>query len=289
MKAGEMTINDSVSVSDSAPEAQATAAARPRPTRGLPLTGALLLTAQRLAGYVAVIALVVLLWQLAILVYQLPSYLLPSPAETAQAMRAHSGEIGQAAWLTVQSTLIGMAVATLVAVLLALLFMASRALDAALMPLIIVVRTVPMIAIAPVLVLIFGRGRWNGVGMVALLSFFQIMLAARKGFEAPSRHMLELMHCCGAGFWQTLFKLRLPCAMTHLFTGLRIASASAILCAMFAEWLSGAPGLGSLILDANARQHFALMWAAVAAGTTVSYLFFTLTLALERVVQDWSR
>ncbi|GAA0754799.1 ABC transporter permease [Ideonella azotifigens] len=251
--------------------------------------GALRLAGQRLAGYLLVMAVVAALWQALIVALAVPAYLMPSPAEVAQAMLAHAPEIAQSAGLTLQATLIGLAVATVVALLLAMLFIASRWVDTALMPLIVAVRTVPMIAIAPVLVLIFGRGRWNGVGMVALLSFFQIMLAARKGFEAPSRHMLELMHCCGAGFWQTLIMLRLPCALTHLFTGLRIASASAILCAMFAEWLSGAPGLGSLILDANARQQFALMWAAVAAGTTVSYLFFTCAIALERLVQDRSR
>ena len=265
------------------------AASTPRASRGIPLKGAALLSAQRMAGYLAVMLAVALAWQLAIWVFEVPAYLLPSPGAVSQAFGAHAGDIGEAAWRTVQNTVIGMGVATVVAVLLALLFIASPLADRALMPLIVVVRTVPMIAIAPVLVLIFGRDRWNGVGMVALLSFFQIMLAAKKGFEAPSRTMLELMHCAGAGFWATLLKLRLPCALTHLFTGLRIASASAILCAMFAEWLSGAPGLGSLILDANSRQHFALMWAAVGAGTLVSYLFFTLTIAMERAVQDWSR
>ncbi|HSI47180.1 MAG TPA: ABC transporter permease [Ideonella sp.] len=260
-----------------------------RPATASAWGGALRLAAQRLAGYLLVMAVVAALWQAVIVALAVPAYLMPSPAEVARAMLAHGPEIAQAAGLTLQATLIGLAVATVVALLLAMLFIASRWVDAALMPLIVAVRTVPMIAIAPVLVLIFGRDRWNGVGMVALLSFFQIMLAAKKGFEAPSRHMLELMHCCGAGFWQTLIKLRLPCALTHLFTGLRIASASAILCAMFAEWLSGAPGLGSLILDANARQQFALMWAAVAVGTTVSYLFFTCAIALERLVQDRSR
>jgi ABC-type nitrate/sulfonate/bicarbonate transport system permease component len=261
----------------------------PAPPRRLALGGAAALTLQRLLGYAAVIATVALLWQGAIWAFALPPYLLPSPGAAMAALHAHRTEIATATGLTVQATVIGMLVATVVAVLLALLFIASRTLDAALHPLIVLVRTVPMIAIAPVLVLVFGRDRWNGVGMVALLSFFQIMLAARKGLEAPSRHMLELMHCCGAGFAQTLWKLRVPCALTHLFTGLRIASASAILCAMFAEWLSGAPGLGSLILDANSRQDFALMWAAVAVGTTASYLFFTFTIALERAVHDWSR
>ncbi|UUX96151.1 ABC transporter permease [Aquabacterium sp. J223] len=254
----------------------------------LGLGAALTLASQRLAGYAGVVGALLLLWQAVVVAFGVPDYLLPRPAQAAAAFAEHLGVLGHATGLTVQSTLLGLVAATVVAVLLALLFLASPLLDAALMPLVLVVRTVPMIAIAPVLVLLFGRERWNGVGMVALLSFFQIMLAARKGLQAPTRHMLELMHCCGAGFWPTLWKLRVPCALTHLFTGLRIASASAVLCAMFAEWLSGAPGLGSLILDAHSRQHFALMWAAVGAGTTLSYLFYTFTIALERAVQHAS-
>jgi len=275
-----------MSLSDGALLPPATA---PRQRWRLPLGGALRLCGQRLAGYAAVIAAAALLWQSAVVLGHIPPYLLPGIDAVGQALVSQAATIGEAASLTLQSTLIGMLLASVIAVVLALLFIASPWLDSALMPLIVVVRTVPMIAIAPVLVLIFGRDRWNSVGMVALLSFFQIMLAARQGFESPSRHMFELLHCCGAGFWATLLRLRLPCALPHLFTGLRIASASAILSAMFAEWLSGSPGLGSAILDAHSKQDFAAMWAAVFAGTTVSYLFFTATLALERVVQDWGR
>jgi NitT/TauT family transport system permease protein len=260
-----------------------------RPRGRLPLAGAAALVVRRLAGYAAVIALAALLWQAAVWAWQIPPYLLPGLGALAEALGTHGGEIAHATGLTLQATLAGMLLATLIAVVLALAFIASAWLDAALMPLVIVVRTVPMIAIAPVLVLIFGRDRWNSIGMVALLSFFQIMLAARQGFESPSRHMRELFHSCGAGFWATLWRLRVPCALPHLFTGLRIASASALLSAMFAEWLSGAPGLGSAILDAHSKQDFATMWVAVLAGTTASYAFFTATLALERVVQDWSR
>ncbi|MEN3070023.1 ABC transporter permease [Uliginosibacterium sediminicola] len=252
------------------------------------LDGALRVSAQRLGNYLGFMLLAAVLWQLGIWLFHLPAYLLPGLQLIAGAFVEHLAEIAASTWLTLSATLLGLLMATFIAALLALLFMASPLLSEACMPLIIFVRTVPMIAIAPLLVLIFGRGSSNSIGMVALLSFFQILLAARQGFEAPTRNMLELMHTCGASFWQTLFKLRIPSAMTHLFTGLRIASASAILCAMFAEWLSGAPGLGSLILDAYSRQDFAFMWAAVVVGTTVSYLFFTATIALERAVHDWS-
>jgi len=148
---------------------------------------------------------------------------------------------------------------------------------------------VPMIAIAPLIILIFGRGPGNSIGMVALLTFFQIMLAAKRGFLSPSPNALEMMHTYGASFWQTQLKVRVPFAIPYIFTGLRIAAASAILCAMFAEWLSGAPGLGRLILDAYSTQDFPLMWATVLTSTFAAYMFFTLTLVVERVVLDWSR
>jgi NitT/TauT family transport system permease protein len=182
-----------------------------------------------------------------------------------------------------------MAISVVVALVLALLFLASDTLNRALMPLIILIRTVPMIAIAPLIVLVFGRDKWNSIGMVALLTFFQIMLAAKKGFQAPSANMLEMMRTYGAGFAATVFKVRLPCALPFIFTGLQIAASSAILCAMFAEWLSGAPGLGTLMLDAYSTQNFALMWATLVASTTAAYLFLTLSMVAERAVLDWSR
>lgn len=244
---------------------------------------------ERLRDYLCFLIIAALLWQALILLLALPPYLLPSPALIAEAFSGHAGGISGAAGITLLSTLAGLGVAVLAASSLALVFMAAPLVSEALMPLIVVVRTLPMIAIAPLLVLLFGRGSSNSIGMVALLSFFQILLSARQGFEAPTRSMLELMRACGAGFWQTFFKLRVPAALPHLFTGLRIASASAILCAMFAEWLSGADGLGSLILDAYSRQDFSLMWASVLTGTSISYLFFTATMALERAVMDWNQ
>lgn len=244
---------------------------------------------RRLRDYLAFLLVLGLGWQLLILLLGLPPYLLPSPLLIAQSLLGNADLISSATATTLLATLSGLAVAMAAAIALALMFMAAPLSEEALMPLIVVVRTVPMIAIAPLLVLLFGRGSSNSIGMVALLSFFQILLSAREGFQAPTRNMLELMHANGAGFWQIFLKLRVPAAMPHLFTGLRIASASAILCAMFAEWLSGSEGLGSLILDAYSRQDFALMWASVATGTSVSYLFFTATMALERAVMDWNQ
>jgi NitT/TauT family transport system permease protein len=236
-----------------------------------------------------VLAVLAGVWQAAIWLFDIPAYLLPAPDAVITALADNAGRIGDAALYTIGCTVAGMALSVAVAIAFAVAFIASDLLGRALMPLMIAVRAVPMIAITPLIVIVFGRGPGNSIGMVALLTFFQIMLAARKGFTAPSANMLEMMHTYGAGFWQTQMKVRVPFAVPYIFTGLRIASGSAILCAMFAEWLSGVGGLGHLILDSYAEQQFALMWASVLTSMVASYLFLTLTIVIESWVMERSR
>lgn len=259
------------------------------PHRRNALAGAGGLALHRVLNFAGCMLAIGVLWQLAITFFAIPPYLLPAPLTVLHALVANQDKVLTAAGFTVGATVAGMAISIVVAVVLAVAFIASDTLSRALMPLIILIRVMPMIAIAPLIILIFGRGPAISIGMVALLTFFQIMLAAKRGFLAPPANALEMMHCYGATFWQTQVKIRMPYAIPFLFTGLRIASGSAILCAMFAEWLSGAPGLGLLILDSYSVQDFPLMWAAVLTSTTAAYLFFTLTLAIERLVLDWNR
>ncbi|SIO37742.1 ABC transporter permease [Paraburkholderia phenazinium] len=242
----------------------------------------------RIGDFVAFGAVVCVVWAAISYALHAPDYVLPTPTEVAAALVANGGLIAGATWLTLWCTVVGIAVSVCIAVGLALLFVLSPLADRTVTPLLIAIRSIPMIAITPLVVVLFGRDRWNTIGMVALLTFFQVMLAAKRGFDAPSQSMLELMRTCGASFWQTLLKVRVPSAVPFVFTGLRLAGSSAILCAMFAEWLSGSPGLGTLMLDAYSKQNLGLMWAAVAVSTTLAYLFFTLTIALERAVLDRS-
>ncbi|CAN7389502.1 ABC transporter permease subunit [Phenylobacterium sp. LjRoot225] len=251
-------------------------------------SGALKAGGARLVAYAAFLAAILILWFAANGVFGVPTFLLPSPAQALTAFLQNADEIGSATAFTLGCTVAGLAVSLVLAVVLAVLFTLSSGLDRALTPLVLIVRTVPVIAVAPLLVMLWGRGRWNSIGVVALLTFFQLMLAAKRGLQAPTANLMEMMWANGASFWQTLLKVRLPFALPFLFTGLRLAAHSAILSAMFAEWLSGAPGLGYLMLDAYSQQNFALMWSAILVSTTVAYLFFTVTIMLERAVADRS-
>jgi NitT/TauT family transport system permease protein len=245
--------------------------------------------AARLINFAVLLIVIGVVWQGAIWLFAVPPYLMPAPPAVLAALVANAALVRDAAAFTIGCTIAGMAISVVIALAFAVAFVASELLGRALMPLMIAVRAVPMIAITPLIVIIFGRGPGNSIGMVALLTFFQIMLAARKGFTAPSPNMLEMMRVYGADFWQIQMMIRMPFAVPYIFTGLRIASGSAILCAMFAEWLSGIGGLGHLILDAYAVQDFSLMWAAVLTSMIAAYLFLTVTIVAERLVMDRSR
>jgi ABC-type nitrate/sulfonate/bicarbonate transport system permease component len=170
---------------------------------------------------------------------------------------------------------------------LAALFSSSRGATKAILPLVIALRTAPVVAIAPILIMIFGRGVATAVVVVVIVSFFPIMVNAMKGFGAVRANLLELMHVLGAGAVKTFVKIRVPYALSYIFTGLRSAATSAILAAMLAEWLSGAAGLGTLILDAASYKKNGLLWAAVVVSMAVAFVIFSLTTALERRLLAW--
>lgn len=258
------------------------AMAPPAPPVRLPAP--LQLALRRIAGLAIAIAIALILLQGAITIFAIPPYLMPGAPPILGALAGNAAAIARAAGYTVGCTLAGLALSVTVAVASAALFIAVRPARQALMPLLMLLRTVPLIALAPILITMLGRGAGNSIVIVAFLTYFQLMLAAEKGLRSVTRSHLELMRVCGAGFWQVLWKLRLPSALPFIFTGLRIAASSAILCAMFAEFLSGAPGLGEQIIDAFSTQDFPRMWALVIVSTVLAYLFLTATMVAERVI-----
>ncbi|MEM8663500.1 MAG: ABC transporter permease [Pseudomonadota bacterium] len=235
----------------------------------------------------AFVVAVLVVWQAAILVFAIPPFLMPSPIATLAAFGAHGETIAAALAYTAFSGFAGLVVAFFLALILAAGFVASDTLTRATLPLVIIVRTAPVLAIAPILIMTFGRGLATSIVVVVIIAFFPMMVNAMRGLRSTRPAALELMHVLGADWRQTFFTVRMPFALPYLFTGLRAAGASAFLSAMLAEWLSGAPGLGALILDAAARQTLDLLWAAVISSMALSFSVFALTTFLERRALKW--
>lgn len=226
-------------------------------------------------------------WQAALSLFEVPGFVMPAPLTVLAALVDQRAAIAHALLQTLGTALLGLLAAFALAVLLAGLFTGLPWLARALLPLVIGVRTAPVLAIAPILIMSFGRGLGTGIAVVVIVAFFPILVNASQGMAATPRNALELFHVCGAGPLQRFVMLRLPASLPFLFTGLRAAASAAFLAAMLAEWLSGAPGLGTLILESHAYREPGRLWAAVLVSMAAAFAIFRVTSALERRLTAW--
>jgi len=191
--------------------------------------------------------------------------------------------------ITLASTLTGFALGTLLGVGLAVGIVTSRALDASLMPWVIASQTIPIIAIAPMIIVVL-----NAVGVQGLLpkafismylSFFPVVVGMVKGLRSPERDQLDLMRTWNASAWQTLVRLRLPASLPYLFASMKIAVAIALVGAIVAELPTGAvAGLGARLLAGSYYGQTVQIWSALVMASLVAALLVALVDLTGRVV-----
>ncbi|MEQ8968294.1 MAG: ABC transporter permease [Azospirillaceae bacterium] len=222
-----------------------------------------------------------LLWQGAVWALAMPPYLMPTPLDAAGALVGQGDKILANALFTLAEAGVGLIVAAALAVVLGGLFVASPAAHRLAFPWAVALRSVPVVAIAPIVTLMVGRGFWAGVTVVVLAAFFPILVNCMRGYVSLPRGALEMMHVLDARPAEVLWYVRLPYAVGFVFSGLRTAAPIAILGAMLSEWLTGNRGLGYLILDSAALRELDLLWAAIVVSMLLGLLIFWTTATLE--------
>lgn len=233
------------------------------------------------------VAAVALLWQAIIVGWRIPGYLMPGPASVVHAAMTNWNVLATQTSYTLGAAAIGLTISTTFAVILALLFSMSRTLEQASLPAVIAFRSAPVAAVAPIIMLFFGRGIATSIAVVTIVSFFPLLVNVSRGLNAAEPTAVEMMHVYGASRWQQLRFVRIPFALPYLFTGLRVAATSSLLGAMLSEWITGSRGLGFLILESGEMREIELLWAAVLTSVAVSLGVFWLTTAGERRVLRW--
>lgn len=187
--------------------------------------------------------------------------------------------------VTGQSTLIGFVMGTALGLLLSVLVVHSRTLDRALMPWIVASQTVPVLAIAPIVLVILGSMGFSGTAPKAVIAmylcFFPVTVAMVVGLRSPQVIEMEMMHTYAASRWQTLWLLRLPAALPFLFPALRVGVAAGLVGAMVAELPTGAvAGLGARLLTGSYYGQTVQIWSALVMS---ALLGLTLTFAVALV------
>lgn len=185
------------------------------------------------------------------------------------------------AWVTLSSTLLGFAFGTTLGILIAVGIVHFTSLDRSLMPWIIASQTVPILAIAPMVVVVLAAINVTGLIPKAListyLSFFPVAVGMVKGLRSPDIIQLDLMRTYNASRWQTFWKLRVPASMPFLFTSMKVAVAASLVGAIVAELPTGAAaGIGSKLLAGSYYSQTIDMWAALIAGSLLAAMLVTI-------------
>ncbi len=190
--------------------------------------------------------------------------------------------------VTAESTLWGFVMGTLLGLILSVCIVHSRTLDRALLPWIVASQTVPVLAIAPIVLVILGSLGFSGVAPKAVIAmylcFFPVTVAMVQGLRSPQRIETEMMHTYAASRWQALWLLRLPAALPFLFPALRVGIAAGLVGAMVAELPTGAvAGLGARLLTGSYYGNTIQIWSALVMSALLGLTLTAAVAGLERI------
>jgi len=229
-------------------------------------------------------------WWLFLVAFGVDGYIGRRPADVwkyltdASTGAAARSTIYHGSVVTIRDAFIGLGVGLVAALIGAVLFTLSRAAQQTFMPMAMVLQSVPLVALVPLIALIFGRSTAFVAIVASIVTFFpalvNVTLAARN---APVQSM-DLVHAYGGGKWERLRRVQLPYSLPALFASIRIAAPLAFVGALLAEWLGTADGLGGLMSSGPPSGNFDQVWACAAAATAFSVILYGIISAIETAV-----
>jgi NitT/TauT family transport system permease protein len=238
-------------------------------------------------GALAIFALLFVAWEVAVHVFAVKEYLLPPPSRVWTEFWKRHEIVAGAAWVTTQEILAGYALAVVVSVPLALAVAYSRFMEQAVYPVIVFLQIIPKIAIAPLFIIWFGFGFTPKLLLVFLLSFFPIVVSSIAGFKSADRDVMDFARTTGASAMKMFWKIRLPQALPHIFTGLKVGAALAATAAVVAEFVASDRGLGYLLLQYNGQLDTPMVFATIVVLSLIGLVVYYAVEVVERVAIPW--
>ena len=246
--------------------------------------------ARGLLSVSASVGLVLLAWWLFLKFFDVPAFLGKTPADVWKFLfsdpeaGAHRSAIWDEGLITLRDSFLGLVVGSVTAVLAAVAFNVSRPLERTLMPIAMVLRSVPLVAMTPLILLMFGRGLVTVTVIASIVTFFPTLVNVTLALRATPRDAIDLLKAYGASPLHTLLKVQLPSALPSLFASLRISAPLALVGALLSEWLATGTGLGYGILYTQGLSQYADMWSRVVVVTLMSIVLYKAIGAVERPV-----
>jgi len=236
---------------------------------------------------VIVLVFTCVIWELLVRLLQVDKFILPSPGQIIQALVATYSLLWSHSLQTMGEALLGFAAAVAVGVVLGLLMGLAPLVKRAFYPLLIVSQTIPIIALAPLLIIWFGYETLPKVIVVALVCFFPVAVSLVEGLAAADPDMIKLLLAMGATPWQVMTKVRLPGALPAFFAGLKISATYSIMGAVIGEWLGASKGLGVYMTRSMHSFLTERVFAAIVIISLLSLFLFSVIEGLGRICMPW--
>lgn len=228
-------------------------------------------------------------WEWLVPLAGVPEYILPVPSAFFERLWTDRALIFQHTLVTANEIVLGFLMAAVISIPLGYIIVSVRLLEKAVYPVIVFFQLVPKIAIAPLFVVWFGFGLFPKVLLTFLLCFFPTLVASMTGFRALDERVLYLTRSMGASAWQTFRYVRVPAALTYIFSGLKVSAVFAATGAIVGEFVGANSGLGYLLLRGTSFLDMPLIFACLVALSVVGILFSYLVDGLEVLLMPWQR
>jgi NitT/TauT family transport system permease protein len=223
----------------------------------------------------------VLLWEILVRFFAVPTWLLPAPTAIWAEFLKQAHLLGNHVVTTGSGAVSGLVIGAVSALMLAIIMVQSRILQRVLMPLLVIDQSIPKLALAPIFVIWFGAGMMTRVVIAVVISFFPIVVNTIRGMTTVDRRLNDLMSTLSASRWDILTKVQLPNAVPYIFAGLKIAVPLSIIGAVVAEFMQSDSGLGYLVLVAVGNVNTPMVFVAVIVMALLSLGLFALVSLAE--------
>jgi NitT/TauT family transport system permease protein len=230
---------------------------------------------------------IVVLWEASCRLFGIAEYILPAPSRVLDAFGENKTVLLTNTWPTLLESLLGFALGNGIAIFLAIVFVHFAPAERALMPVALFIRTIPIVAIAPVLVIMLGNGITPKVAIAALISFFPTLVNMVRGLNSVDRGAMELLRVLSASRTEVFMKVRIYASLPYLFASLKIATGNCVIGAIVAEWIGSQKGLGFLIIQATYNFLTPLLYATMVVTSGIAIVLYAVCSLIEKLVVRW--
>jgi NitT/TauT family transport system permease protein len=242
---------------------------------------------KRNASTIAVFVLLFAVWDAVCRLAKVPDWLLPAPSRIGEEVWKQRALIPPHLFTTAYEVVLGFVLAVVLGVLIAVLIVLSPMARKIVYPVLLLLQSVPKVALAPILLLWVGYGLESKVLLAAITAFFPIIINSSTGMQSVPEEMLELTRSLRSPALKVFWKVRLPNAMPYLFSGMKVAVPLSLIGAVVGEFVGSDRGLGYMILTYSSTMNTALVFGAMFILAALGMLLFYLVAVAEKVLCPW--